>query len=399
MSSQGVKFTDLETLDSNSLSLSAILPVVQNNKNFVTTVSSIASDAGGTTQGTDNNNLNIRATDEGVVAGLNRGESSVDLQTSRDSNTQVASGVNSVIAGGANNQASGSRDVVGGGYNNSTQDPMGFNNVIAGGESNHIIGYANAIPGGANNSIQANKSLAAGSNASALHDGSFVFSDSTTTNTFSSVQANSINFRAQGGLRLVDGNESIGKILTCTDTEGTGHWAAPAEVVDYDHTLLESTSGTWDSTYTTVSSNSASWIGGGNDSDTTIQNLSALGSHTAPNPRVIDLTQGLNVEGWLTANVSLQLSGAEAGQSGLITLGTGNAHDGVSFTVDFYPNNIINFAHTEGGHSVLAGDLADFATAPGVFEWNYGSIGWYYTGIEYLLYVSEVQVYGESIEP
>jgi hypothetical protein len=399
MSSIGVKFTDLEALDSNSLSLSAIIPVVQNNKNFVTTVSSIAGGGGGgTIQGTGNNTLNIRATDEGTVAGLSRGEGSVDLQTSREIETQVASGSNSVIAGGSSNQSSGTRDVVSGGYNNTIQDPMGFNNVIAGGENNHIIGYANAIPGGENNSIQANKSLAAGSNASALHDGSFVFSDSTTTNTFSSVQANSINFRAQGGLRLVDGNESIGKILTCTDTEGTGHWAAPAEVVDYDHTLLESTSGTWDSTYTTVSSNSASWIGGGNDSDTTIQNLSALGSHTAPNPRVIDLTQGLNVEGWLTANVSLQLSGAEAGQSGLITLGNGNAHDGVGFTVDFHLDNNTATSHVEDGHTVMAGDLADFAAAPGTGEFNFGTIGWYYTGSEYFLYVSEVKAYTDSIQ-
>ena len=433
MSSTGVKFTDLEALDSNSLSLSAIIPVVQDNKNFVTAVSSIAS-GGGTIQGTGINTLNIRATDEGTVTGLSRGEGSVDLQTSRETGTQVASGSNSVIAGGSSNQASGTRDVVSGGYNNTTQDPMGFNNVIAGGDSNSIIGYANAIPGGANNRIQANKSFAAGSNASALHDGVFVFSDSTTTSTFSSVQANSINFKALGGLRLVDGNEAVGKVLTCTDADGTGHWNLPEEVISYDDSLLQSTSGDWDTTYTTVSANSAqwavdtdtiyddapvtalqsasaewddtstvvqtnsaSWVGGG--VDTSIQNLSALGSFTAPNPLVIDLTQGLNVEGWLTSNVSLQLSGAEAGQSGLITIGNGSASDGVGFTVDFYLDNNTATSHVADGHTVMTGDLADFATAPAAGEFNFGTIGWYYTGDEYFLYVSEVKTYTDSIQP
>ena len=459
MSNIGVKFTDLPTLDSNRLSLSAIIPVVQDEKNFVTTVGVIADHfdstliettsgnwdstyttvsansaewfnggTGGTIQGTGINTLNIRATDEGLAAGLTRGEGSVDLQTSRETETQVASGANSVIAGGKNNQATGAQDAIGGGASNSILDPMGFNNVIGGGSNNYIIGYANAIPGGTNNSIRANKSFAAGSNASALHDGAFVFSDSTTTDTFSSVQANSVNFRALGGLRLIDGNEAVGKVLTCTDTEGTGHWALPDEVENYDHTLLESTSGSWDSTYTTVSSNSAiwdahtdpyddsllqstsgswdstyttvsansaSWAGG----DTTVQYLSVLGAHAAPNPLVIDLTQGLNVEGWLTANVSLQLSGAEAGQSGLITLGNGRDHDGVGFTVDFHLDNTTNLNHTAGGHSIMTGDLADFATAPGAGEFNFGTIGWYYTGNEYLLYVSEVKPYTTSIQP
>lgn len=167
-------------------------------------------------------------------------------------------------------------------------------------------------------------------------------------------------------------------------------WAAHTDI-----TVLQSASAEWDDTSSVVQTNSASWASG----DTTIQNLSALGSHTAPNPLVIDLTQGLNVEGWLTANVSLQLSGAKAGESGLITLGNGNAHDGVGFTVDFYLDNTTSQTHAAGGHSVMAGDLADFATAPAAGEFNFGTIGWYYTGTEYLLYVSEVKPYTDSIEP
>ena len=322
---------------------------------------------GGTVQGTGSNIFNLRAREQGNVTGLDRGEGSVDLQTSRETETQVASGVNSVITGGKSNLVSGEQDVIGGGYNNATYDPLGFNKVIGGGSTNYIIGSSNAIPGGASNSIESNYSFAAGQSAQAVHDGTFIFSDSAESNSspFQTISANSANFKATGGLRLVDGNEAVGKVLTCVDDEGTGHWQ-------------EAT-------------------GGGED--TSIQNLSALGSFTAPNPLVIDLTQGSNVEGWLTANVSLQLRGASAGQSGLITLGNGKDHDGVGFTVDFHVDNDTTTSHTEGGHSVMSGDLADFAVTPAAGKFNFGTIGWYYTGHEYFLYVSEVKAYNDSIQP
>lgn len=116
-------------------------------------------------------------------------------------------------------------------------------------------------------------------------------------------------------------------------------------------------------------------------------------------PYVVDLSQHSNAEIVLTSNMVFQLTGAQEGQSGLLALGNGNAHDGVGFTVSFTPDNLISQAHTQGGHTVQGGDLADFATAPAAGEFNFGTIGWYYTGTEYLLFVSEVQPFTTAIQP
>ena len=123
------------------------------------------------------------------------------------------------------------------------------------------------------------------------------------------------------------------------------------------------------------------------------------GVHDAADPYVIDLTQCMNGEIVLTSNTVFQLSGAEKGQSGMLIVGNGNAHDGVGFTVSFTPDNVVSQTHTEGGHAVMAGDLADFATAPAAGEFNFGTIGWYYTGTEYLLFVSEVKPFTNAIQP
>lgn len=130
-------------------------------------------DIGGTVQAVDNNTYNIQARNDGEIGGNPRGDHSIDLQTLRDNPDQVASGLNSVIAGGGNNTASGD-----------------FSFVV-------------------------------GKHGSAIHDGSTVFADSTTT-PFSSIADNTFNIQADG-LRLDDGNTGEGKVLV-SDSDGTGTW-------------------------------------------------------------------------------------------------------------------------------------------------------------------------------
>ncbi|MCB0852026.1 MAG: tail fiber domain-containing protein, partial [Bacteroidetes bacterium] len=89
--------------------------------------------------------LSIRAADEGSVPGNTRGVYSVDLQTVRDSSSQIASGYYSVISGGIANKASDSYATIGGGANNVGS---GLYATIGGGSNNISSGEFATIGGG-----------------------------------------------------------------------------------------------------------------------------------------------------------------------------------------------------------------------------------------------------------
>ena len=93
----------------------------------------------------------IAAIPDGTDVGGNpRGDNAVDLQTLRYTNTEVASGYSSVIAGGEQNTAAGGRSVVGGGvYNRVLQG----GSVIAGGLFNTISNEESVISGGTDNTV------------------------------------------------------------------------------------------------------------------------------------------------------------------------------------------------------------------------------------------------------
>jgi hypothetical protein len=95
------------------------------------------------------------------------------------------------VGGGANNTASGSRATVGGGENNTASGDYatvgggvgstasGTNTAIGGGYQNTASGLYATVPGGYENGAAGNFSFAAGRQAKADHDGSFVWGDST----------------------------------------------------------------------------------------------------------------------------------------------------------------------------------------------------------------------------
>ena len=104
------------------------------------------------------------------------------------------------VGGGVNNTA-GDQATVGGGYDNAAS---GSYATVAGGFGNRAIGNYATVPGGNYNTALLTYSFAAGQRAKAIHDGTFVWSDSTTLFPafFASTAANQFLIRASGGVGI-----------------------------------------------------------------------------------------------------------------------------------------------------------------------------------------------------
>lgn len=107
----------------------------------------------------------------------------------------------STIGGGFDNIVDSFYAAIGGGQFN---EAAGIYATVGGGQSNEANGEGATIPGGSDNDAWGDFSFAAGRDARALHDGSFVWSDSSTT-PFLSVTNDEFAVRAAGGLRLAGG--------------------------------------------------------------------------------------------------------------------------------------------------------------------------------------------------
>jgi len=111
----------------------------------------------------------------------------------------------SVIAGGNFNHIrdNASESAISGGNNNSIGDGCSFS-TIGGGVNNQIANSAvfATIPGGYDNTASGQNSLAAGQRAGALHNGSFVWADTSTPAGFNSTSSNQFLIRASGGVGI-----------------------------------------------------------------------------------------------------------------------------------------------------------------------------------------------------
>jgi len=102
----------------------------------------------------------------------------------------------SVIAGGVGNVAGGNSATVAGGDNN---EASGDHATVGGGQGNLAAGAHATVAGGDGSSATAPNAFAAGTNASADHEGSFVWSD-TSSGGLSSLNANEFAVSAAGGV-------------------------------------------------------------------------------------------------------------------------------------------------------------------------------------------------------
>lgn len=125
-------------------------------------------------------------------------------------------GLHSVIAGGKTNRVSAAKATIGGGEAN-TIAGVCYGAVIGGGAANEIQSYSeySVIPGGFRNTAKGFFTFAAGLRAKALHEGAFVWADSTDAD-FASTAEDQFAIRANGGVRI-DSGSSYGIALSLAD--------------------------------------------------------------------------------------------------------------------------------------------------------------------------------------
>jgi len=108
------------------------------------------------------------------------------------------------VSGGQGNSA-GAWATVGGGYENVASGEL---STISGGRENHATNEYATVAAGYGNVAGGVGSFAAGAEANALHDGSFVWADAT-FEPFASTAVNQFSVRARGGVRFFDGGVGV----------------------------------------------------------------------------------------------------------------------------------------------------------------------------------------------
>lgn len=120
------------------------------------------------------------------------------------------------IAGGWNNTASGGIVTIGGGNRNNAN---GYGATIAGGTHNSTEGERATVPGGQYNFAGGDFSFAAGSNAKAEHNGTFVWADDN-SGVFSSTGNQQFLIRAGGGVGINTNSPERGLHIKQRGTDG-----------------------------------------------------------------------------------------------------------------------------------------------------------------------------------
>jgi hypothetical protein len=142
-----------------------------------------------------------------TVAGGHDNAATADSATVGGGWLNRAGGIYASIGGGIANAASGNFSTIAGGSDNTTDidrfpgTPGGIFAAMGGGFYNNASGEGATVPGGKNNVAAGVLSFAAGSQAKALHQGSFVWADSQSLD-FASTGTNQFLLRAQGGVGI-----------------------------------------------------------------------------------------------------------------------------------------------------------------------------------------------------
>ena len=300
-------------------------------------------------------------------------------------NTVTAGALGATISGGGSsihpNSVTSEYGTVGGGYGNTAggADTPGRAGTVGGGHGNTASGAYATVAGGLSNTALGADSFAAGQRANAIHDGTFVWSDSTTLYPafFASTAANQFLIRAVGGVGIGTNSPtnalSVAGKMDVTGNVGIGT-NNPAAALDVNGLIRSRTGGFKfpDNTIqTTAASAASSWGLTGNAG--TIPGINFIGTtddqpmefrvHNARGFRLEPTSGAPNVIGGYTGNtVTAGFAGAtisgggESAKPNSVTNDFGTVGGGTLNTAGYYGtvgggigNTAISYATVGGG--------------------------------------------------
>ncbi|CAG0934362.1 hypothetical protein TFLX_03452 [Thermoflexales bacterium] len=135
----------------------------------------------------------------------------------------AANGGWAFVGGGLLNIANGQQSTISGGSGNYTSNQYA---TIGGGTGNTASGYIATIPGGSSNVAHGTASFAAGTRAKAMHNGAFVWGDSSPFNDVASTAANQFVARASGGVTFFT---TFDLSTGVTVAAGSGSWSSVSD--------------------------------------------------------------------------------------------------------------------------------------------------------------------------
>ena len=329
--------------------------------------------------------LQAQATTSSTVGGNARGANAVDWQTSRDTATQVASGLATVVGGGSKNIASSLYSGVASGLSNTSSNLV---TVVAGGQGNTANGGYSGIVGGISNNSAGYLSFIGGGQANTTPGYyNFVgggFTNSGTANAAVTTQSGTMNATTAVTLSGSNASIKVGQYITGTSIAGDTYVAAISGTA---LTLSKVASGSSTSTlsfYTphgvvvgggnNQATGSYSFIGGGGDAGTAANRNVASGDWSfvgGGTTNVASGTQSVIVGG---------LQNIASGTTAVVGGGVGNNASGLGALISGGYNNISNntiatvvggrYGTTRGivGNTIFAACNVPLASSSGVSQ-------------------------------
>ena len=165
------------------------------------------------------------ATDTGRVSLGDGSNWQGQLAQSRYTAPSASGAAGNLVAGHANNSVgsgASAATIAGGGTSSNPNEATGVSSTVSGGSGNEASGDHATVAGGEGNSATAANAFAAGTNASADHEGAFIWSD-TSSGGLSSLNENEFAVSAAGGVFFFSNSGATTGVELAS---GSGSWSS-----------------------------------------------------------------------------------------------------------------------------------------------------------------------------